>query len=111
MAARSEDPQATSAPFSLLLTGAYVAAIFTTQDPGGSAAKILSLVPFTSPLVMPLRIADWSAAIWEIGAAAAATVVMAALLLLLAERVNRGSVLRTERSTKFREAFALGGRR
>lgn len=111
LAARSEDLQATSAPFSLLLTGAYVAGIFATQDPGGSAAKILSLVPFTSPLVMPLRIADGSAAIWEIVAAAAAIVVMAALLLLLAERVNRGGVLRTERSTKFREAFALGGRR
>lgn len=103
MAARAEDLQATSTPFSLVLTGSYVAAIFAMQDPGGSAARFLSLVPLSSPLTMPLRIADGSAAVWEIAVAVMLVLVTAFGLVLVAERVNRGGVLRTDRSAGVRE--------
>jgi len=103
MAARAEDLQATSTPFSLLLTGSYVAAMIAIGNPGGGAAKVLSFVPFSAPLAMPLRIADGSAAAWEIALSAAIVIVAAYALVRVAERVYRGGVMRTERPASMRE--------
>lgn len=103
MAARSEDLQATSTPFTLLLTGCYVAAMITIAEPAGGAARALSLVPFSAPMAMPLRIADGSVAAWEIALSAVLVIAAAYALVLVAERVYRGGVMRTERPAGIRE--------
>ena len=107
MAARVEDLQTTSTPFSLLVTGNYLAAMARLGDPAGSLAYVLSFVPFSSPMVMPLRIAYGDAAVWEVALAAAALIAMAVVLIRIAERVYRGGVLRTQRATGFTELFHL----
>jgi ABC-2 type transport system permease protein len=72
----------------------------------GSFARVLSFVPFSSPMVMPLRIA-YGDALWEVAVSVVALLAMAVVLVRIAERVYRGGVLRTQRTTGFTELFRL----
>lgn len=58
---RQSDAQSASTPIVMLLLVPYMyAAIFVPQNPDGVASVIFSMVPFTSPLVMPARVATGS---------------------------------------------------
>lgn len=107
MAARAEELQATSTPFSMLLSGSFFAAIATMSNPGGGAAQVLSMIPFSAPLLMPIRIADGSVQPWEVALSGLLVVATAIILVVVAERLYRGGVLRTERQTSFRELLRL----
>ncbi|MFV0307513.1 MAG: ABC transporter permease [Desertimonas sp.] len=105
IAARVEDVQSASAPFTLIMTGAYVGAIAALQDPAGNLARWISWIPFSSPLVMPLRIADGSVAWWEV--AGATIILLASILVCLAaaDRAYRAGALRLRKSVSLRHAF------
>lgn len=107
MAARAEELQATSTPFSMLLSGSFFAAIATMSNPGGGAAQVLSMIPFSAPLLMPSRIADGSVQPWEVALSGLLVVATAIILVVVAERLYRGGVLRTERQTSIRELLRL----
>lgn len=96
LAARTDDLQATSMPFTLVITGAYLGAIATLTDPAGGLARVLSMVPFSAPLVMPVRIAHGSVAVWEVLGSLVLCVATAAGLIVVAERVFRGGIMRTQ---------------
>ncbi len=88
--------------------GAYIAAIGTTGEPGGGIARILSFVPFFTPLVMPIRMAAGEAPAVEVAAAMAVVVVTIVVVVRLAARVYAGGALRTRGRLKLREALAGG---
>lgn len=108
IAARVEDVQSASAPFTVVMTGAYIGAIAALQDPGGTLARWLSIIPFSSPLVMPLRIADGSAAWWEIGVSVVVLLLTIGLCLTAADRAYRAGALRLRKSVSLRHAFRSG---
>ena len=66
---------------------------------------ISSLVPFTSPIVMPVRVAVGEAGAAEIAASLGILALSIALLIPLAARVYEGSVLRMGKPMKLREAM------
>ena len=111
MAARMEDVQATSGVFNFVLVGAYMAAMSSGGNPTGTAARVFSLVPLTSPLVMPIRIADGRVAVIEVIVSLVLAAVATGLLLLLAERVYRGGALSLRRTMKLSEVFGAARRR
>jgi ABC-2 type transport system permease protein len=105
MVSRQEDLQSVTAPITTVLVVAYIASNQALQDPEGTLAQVMSILPFTSPLVLPGRVA--------LHVAATGTVVLSLVLLLvavptaiaLAARLYRGGVLSTGARLPFRLAW------
>ncbi len=103
LAARQEDLQSTTMPLQLVLAVPFFAAIYIT-DPG-TPLKILSYVPFTSPLSMPRRLMIDDAAWWEALISLGIIAVTGAALITLAARLYEGSLLRTSTKTSIATAW------
>lgn len=102
---RQEDLQSSSTPVTMVLVAGYLVAFPVLEDPGSPVAVIASLVPFTSPIVMPVRVAVGEAGAAEIAASLGLLVLAIALLIPLAARIYEGSVLRMGKPLKMREAM------
>jgi ABC-2 type transport system permease protein len=102
---RQEDLQSSSTPVTMVLVAGYLVAFPVLEDPASSLAVISSLVPFTSPIVMPVRVAVGEAGSAEIAASLGILALSIALLIPLAARIYEGSVLRMGKPMKIREAL------
>jgi ABC-2 type transport system permease protein len=102
---RQEDLQSSSTPVTMVLVAGYLLAFPVLEDPGSSLSVITSLLPFTSPIVMPVRVSVGEAGSAEIAASLGFLVVAIALLIPLAARIYEGSVLRMGKPLKVREAL------
>jgi ABC-2 type transport system permease protein len=102
---RQEDLQSSSTPVTMVLIAGYLVAFPVLDDPGSSLAVISSLVPFTAPIVMPVRVAVGEASGAEIVASLGILVVAIALLVPLGARIYEGAVLRMGKPMKLREAL------
>lgn len=102
---RQEDLQSSSTPVTMILVGGYLVAFPVLEDPASSLAIISSLVPFTSPIVMPVRVAVGEASGAEIAASLGILVASIALLIPLGARIYEGAVLRMGKPMKLREAL------
>jgi ABC-2 type transport system permease protein len=107
LASRIEDLQATTVVMQVLVIVPFFAAIFTI-DPG-PAQRVLSYVPFTSPLLMPARVVLGNTEPWEPVLSAALVLVTAALFVWLGARLYEGSLLHT--SGRLRALQAWRGER
>jgi ABC-2 type transport system permease protein len=105
---RQEELQNAMTPLMMVIFVSFFAAFAALQDPGGTIAQIASLVPFSAPLTMPIRVAAGQVAAWEIAGAVAGTVAVAVALVPLAGRVYAGAVLRTGSRVKLRHALTAG---
>jgi len=105
---RVEDAQTAAAPISTVLLAAYLVVFGLVNDPDGTVARLLSLLPPSAPLVMPLRMAAGEAAVWEVAASAlllAASVygvLRAAGAIYASTLLHRGSRLTWRQSLKLR---------
>lgn len=72
-------------------------------DPLGATARTLSLIPFTSPVVMPMRAVATDVPGWEIAASMGLLVVGTAAVLWLAGKIYRVGILSTGKKPSFRE--------
>jgi len=102
---RQEDLSSSSTPVTMVLVAGYLVAFPVLEDPSSSLAVISSLVPFTSPIVMPVRVAVGEAGTAEIAASLGILALSIALLIPLAARIYEGSVLRMGKPMKVREAL------
>jgi ABC-2 type transport system permease protein len=105
LVSRQEDLNTVIMPMSLVLIGALVVGIQASADPGGALARLTSLVPGLSSMVMPVRQAAGEVAAWEIVLAVVLMLLAIALIVRLGGRVYAGALLRTSGRTKLREAF------
>jgi ABC-2 type transport system permease protein len=67
--------------------------------------RVLSYVPFSAPIAMPVRIFNGDAAAWEPFAALAILAVTAVLLLAAGARLYESSLLRTNGRTSWTTAW------
>lgn len=95
-------------PINLGLGIPYMIAITTAPQGDTLVLRILSLVPLTAPLSMPMRMIRGYAAPWEVGSAIALTVVATYLLIGFAGRLYTGAVMRGGKIT-WREAWRTAG--
>ena len=65
-----------------------------------------TLIPFTAPLILPVRIATGDAAAWQIVAALLITFGSGVVLIRMAGRLYSGAILRTGGTVKLKEAWA-----
>ncbi len=97
--------QSSSTPVTMVLVAGYLVAFPVLEDPSSSLAVISSLVPFTSPIVMPVRAVVGEASPAEIAASVGLLVLSIGLLIPLAARIYAGSVLQIGKPLKVREAM------
>lgn len=100
---RSEDLNQTSQPLMWIIMATYVAGFAAS----GTARVILSYVPITSSVLMPVRLVDGTAAWWEPIIALAINLAFAAGMVLLGERIYRRALMRTGGRLTYRQALSL----
>jgi len=106
LVSRQEDLQSVLLPMIIVLVAAFVVAIQAAQNPDGLLARITSLVPALSPMVMPVRSAGGGVAWWEIVVAVVLMLAAIALVIRLGGRIYAGALLRTGGKVKVKEALA-----
>jgi ABC-2 type transport system permease protein len=106
IAARQEDLQSTTMPLSMALLAALFGAILVANSPDSVLGIVGSLVPFTAPLILPVRIATGDVAAWQIVAALLIMLGSGVVLIRMAGRLYSGAILRTGGTVKLKEAWA-----
>jgi ABC-2 type transport system permease protein len=105
MVARMEELQNAIVPLNLVILVSFFISIGAVQDPDSTLAVVASILPFSSSLAMPVRVALGSASVFEIALAVAVLVGSTALLIPLAGRLYAGAVLQTVGRVKLRDAW------
>ncbi len=105
---RQEDLQTVTTPLTIVMVAVFILSFPALEDPSGSLARTLSLLPFSAPLVMPVRLIAGDVAVWEVLAAIASTMAGTLLLVALAGRVYRAAALETRSAIGLRAALRRG---
>ena len=108
LVSRQEEVQNVTAPLSILLVGSFFLAISVLNSPDGGLARVTSLVPPFSTMVMPIRWATGDVPLWEVGLSMLLMVVAVIVLIRVAGRIYAGAVLRSGPRVKIKEALAAG---
>lgn len=105
LVSRQEDAGAVVAPVMMLIIVPYVLGIsILPTQPDSGLVRTLSLIPFFSPTLMPMR-AALGAPAWEQWMALGLTLLLIAALVRLAGRIYRNAVLRTGTRIKLSDAL------
>lgn len=108
LASRVEDASSAAAPIAMVLGACYIAAMAALESPDSTLTTVLSFVPASAPIVMPVRLALAAVPVWQVLAAALLTMASVWLLVRLAGRVYTGAVLRTGTHIPLRVAWRGG---
>lgn len=109
MVSRQEDAQAAATPVTMLLMAVYLSVFIFAFDPSLTVARVLSMIPPFTPLIMPLRVASGDAAIVEVVVAVAGMALMTALVAIYAGRIYTNLVLRRGARIGWSEALRSTG--
>ncbi|MDH4118165.1 MAG: ABC transporter permease [Acidimicrobiia bacterium] len=102
---RQEDAQGMAFLPVLLLLPGYFISFIAIEEPNALAPVIASFVPFSAPLVLPVRIATGTVPAWQVAAAVAIVVVTTVIVIRLGARIYRGAVLSIGAKVKLRDAL------
>ncbi|QAY61950.1 ABC transporter permease [Xylanimonas allomyrinae] len=106
LVSRQEEVGAVTTPATMVMVLPYVFGISVLPwDPTNEIARILSLIPFFSPFLMPMREALGVTQPWELALALVAALVMLPVLVWLAGRIYSNAVLRTGARVRLRDAL------
>jgi ABC-2 type transport system permease protein len=100
---RQEEAGSVVTPLTVLMVGAYFVAQTASDTPLG---QVLAIVPFTSPMVMPSRIAVGEASGIEMALSLGLGVVTVLLAMRVGARMYARGIVRTGRRLKVREVLA-----
>ncbi|MER6830523.1 ABC transporter permease [Streptosporangium sp. NPDC000563] len=104
LVSRQEDANSVLTPMTMLMMVTYLVAYFAAVQPSSPVARILSLVPPFSSMVMPVRMAGGEVFAWEIALAAVLMLLATVGTLMLGARIYSRAVLRTGARVKLSEA-------
>ena len=107
---RQEDLQSSTTVLTLVLVVSYLVAFPALDNPDSAVAVISSLVPLSSPIIMPVRVTVDAASTVEIIASLGLLVVAIAVLIPLGARIYENAVLRMGKPLKLREAWNASSR-
>lgn len=104
MVSRQEDVGSTTAPLTILVVLPYMLVIFFNDNP--VVLGIMSYVPFSAPVAMPMRLYLGTAAWWEPLISLVLLIATCLGAILIAARIYRNSILRMGGRVKLSEALA-----
>lgn len=93
MVSRTEEVQQVTGPMIFIGMGGYFAAFIALNTPDAAWVKLLSLIPFFSPYMLPMRLLISSVAPWEWAVGGVLMVLFLAGALWLAARIYSAGVL------------------
>lgn len=93
MCSSQQETQQAAQPVTILLAVGFIAMFTLINDPSSSLAKILSFIPFFSPLVLPVRYALSPLPLEQVLGAVAATLAGVVVIVWLAGRIYRIGIL------------------
>ncbi|HEY3807650.1 MAG TPA: ABC transporter permease [Kofleriaceae bacterium] len=88
-----QDSQQAQLPITMLLVVGIVSLTAITGDPRGHSAQLMTLIPFWSPMLMPLRYLLGGASLGEVGLSFGILLVSTALLARAAAKIYRVGIL------------------
>jgi ABC-2 type transport system permease protein len=95
-------------PVILLLPG-YFISLMALENPEAALARIGSIVPPLSPLVMPIRASLIEVPLWEMLLSIVLVLALTYLLIRLGGRVYKGSILKLGAKVRIRDAWRAAG--
>lgn len=104
LVSRQEDVGSVTSPVMFLIMLPYVGIIIFNDNP--AALAIMSYIPFSAPVGMPMRMYLGQAQWWEPLLSLGLLAVAIALVLWIGARIYEGSILRTGARVKLAEALA-----
>ena len=105
---RQEEIQNVTTPIQVVLFATYFLSFQAVSDPQGGLAQVLSFIPPTAAIVLPVRIISGDVPAWEVAAGTVLLAIGAAVLLLAASRIYANAVLRTGSRVRLAEAWRTG---
>ncbi|MBN9173222.1 MAG: ABC transporter permease, partial [Microbacterium sp.] len=104
MVSRQEDIGSTTTPLTMLILAPYILVIIFNGNP--VVMGVLSYIPFSAPVAMPLRIYLADAQWWEPLLSLAILVATCVAAILVGARIYRNSLLRMGARVKLSEALS-----
>lgn len=100
-----QEAQQLQMPVVMLLIIPVVCTQFVANDPLGGAAEVLTLIPFSSPVLMPMRYVLGGASLTEVIVSLGVLMVSLAGVVWLAARIYRVGILMYGKRPSFRETW------
>jgi ABC-type Na+ efflux pump permease subunit len=107
LASRTEDAQAAAGPVIIVLVAIYVAATMAVSSAGSAWVTVLSVLPPSAPIFMPLRTSLADVPAWQVAAAAILTLASVYGLFRIGGRLYRNAVLHTGAVAGVRQVLVL----
>ena len=104
LVSRQEDLGSTTGVVMMLVMGPYFAVMFFSDN--ATVMTVLSYVPFSAAIAMPVRLFANEAQVWEPLASLGLLAVSVVLIVLLASRLYSGSLLHTGGKVRLSKAWA-----
>lgn len=106
LVSRQEEVASVTSPVFVLMILPYIVGISVAPwAPDNTLVVWLSYLPFTSPLIMPVRVALGAVPDWQVVAVLAGNLVVIPLLVWFTGRVYSNAVLRTGSRVKLKDAL------
>ncbi len=105
LVSRVEELQNALVPLNLTLFVSFFVSIGALESPDSPLAVVASIVPFSSPFAMPVRVVLGAASPVEIAASVVALLGGTAALVPLSARLYAGAILRTGTRVKLKDAW------
>jgi len=103
LASRQEDLQSTTMPANLLLIAPYFISVLASE----SVKTTFSMLPISSAMVMPARLAEGDVPAWQLAVAVAANLLAIVVTIRLAAAVYERTLMRTEKKLSLRDALTV----
>jgi ABC-2 type transport system permease protein len=108
---RQEEIQSVTAPLTILVVASFFMSFGALDDPDSTLAGVLSFVPLSAPMVMPVRQIAGDVTAPEVLLSIAITLAAAVALIALAARVYGAAVMRTGSRVGLRAVWRASGER
>lgn len=105
LVSRMEELQNAMVPINLIIFISFFISIGALESPESPLSVVASVLPFSSALAMPVRIALGSATVLQVALSVALLVAGTAVLVPLSARLYAGAVLKTGSRVKLRDAW------
>jgi len=103
VAASDQDMQQLQMPVIFLLMFSYISTMRAMTDPEGAFARVASWIPFSSPMIMPIRSALTPVSPLEIAGSFASLLLGAVLIVWLGGKIYRVGILATGKRPTLKE--------
>jgi len=103
ISSNEQEARQAQVPISLMLVVAFMSMFAMLNDPGSTYSVVLSLIPFTSPIAMPVRWAAGSLPLTELAASLAILALGIVGVIWVAARIYRVGILMTGKRPSLRE--------